>query len=271
VAIFRRLGVPHRLRNLVEGESLLNDGTGVVLFTIALTATQGGFSIPSAALDFIRLTVGGLALGGALGLVLSRITGFVDDPQVEITLTAVAAYGGYLAGETLHVSGILTVVAAGLVIGNYARQRRMSERTRQAVETMWDYVAFALNAAVFVLIAGVVPVQVVIDHAAAVLAGAAALLAARAMTVYGLVNLLRPLRRPLGLRSQHLLAWGGLRGAVAIALLLSLPPEILGFDTLRAVIYGAVLSSILVQGVLLVPLTRLLLPPLARNGENRLT
>ena len=113
VSVFRRLGVPARLLNLVEAESLANDGTGVVVFTIALAAVGSTVQPGPAVVDFLRLSLGGIALGVAVGFAVSLLTSRVDDFQVEITLTAIAAYGGYLVGQYLQVSGILTVVAAG--------------------------------------------------------------------------------------------------------------------------------------------------------------
>ncbi len=272
VATFRRLGVPARLRNLMEAESLLNDGTGVVVFTVALAvATSHVMSAGTVVLDLLWLTIGGISLGAALGALLSRITGHIDDPQVELTLTALAAYGGYLAGEAIHVSGILTVVAAGLVMGNYGRARNMTPRTQNAVEAVWDYLAFVLNSAIFVLIGAAVPLQLLLKQLPLVAAGVGIVLLSRAVTVYGLLNLLRPLGVRTSWRWQHLLIWGGLRGAVAVALVLSLPSDLPDADAIRALVYGVVLSSIVVQGTTIVPLTRLLIPqgriPQARPVE----
>ncbi|MDQ6885267.1 MAG: sodium:proton antiporter [Candidatus Dormibacteraeota bacterium] len=260
VAVFRRIGVPHRLANLVEAESLFNDGTGVVLFTIALAATTTAVSPWLGALQFLELAVGGIALGLAIGFGLSRLMARVDDPQVEITLTAIAAYGGYLLGESLHVSGLLTVVAAGLVLGNYGRPRAMSERTRSAVSVFWDYVAFVLNSVVFLLIGADVPWTTLFNQWWVVLGAVLAVLVARAVSVYGLLALLRPFGRHINLRWQHVIFWSGLRGAIAVALLLSLTQSGPEFDTVRALVYGVVLVSIIVQGLTIGPLARILLP-----------
>ena len=263
VATFRRLGVPGRLLALVEAESLANDGTGVVVFGIALAAVAPAtLSAGAAVLDFIRLTAGGLALGVALGGVLSLATRRIDDAEVEMTLTAIAAYGGYLLGEWLHVSGILCVVAAGVVVGNVGRPRGMSATTQAAVTSLWGYVAFLLNAVVFVLIGATVPWAVLGANLGLVLAGAVVALLARAVAVYGLLALLRPLGRPISLAWQHLLVWGGLRGAVALALLLSIAPHAPGLATVRALVYGVVLASILVQGATVGWVARRLLPDL---------
>lgn len=269
VAVFRRMHVPERLLNLVEAESLLNDGTGVVLFTIALSAVTTGVPLAGALVDFLRLVLGGLGLGLVVGLGLSLVTSRIDDVQVEITLTAIAAYGGYLLADVVHVSGILTVVVAGLVIGNYARPHGMSERTRQAVDVFWDYVAFALNSVIFLLIGFDVPLRDLATMIGAILAAAAIALAARAVTVYVLLGSLRLLGGGVSVRWQHLVVWSGLRGAIAVALVLSLTNQGPQFDTVRALAYGVTLVSILVQGVTIGPLTRALLGPVTSAPAER--
>ncbi|MDQ6877706.1 MAG: sodium:proton antiporter [Candidatus Dormibacteraeota bacterium] len=260
IAVFKRLGVPSRLANLIEAESLLNDGTGVALFTIALAATTTTITLWAGALQFVILAAGGLALGVAIGFAFSQLTARVDDPQVEITFTAIAAYGGYLLGEYLHVSGLLTVVGAALVLGNYGRPRGMSATTQTAVSLFWDYVAFVLNSVIFLLIGISVPFTILLDQGWVVLGAAVVVLLARAATVYGVLGLLRPLGRHVSLRWQHLIVWSGLRGAIAVALLLSLTQVGPEFDRVRALVYGVVLISIVFQGLTIGPLTRILLP-----------
>ena len=269
-ALLRRLGLPDRLLNLFEAESLVNDGTGVVVFTIALAATAAGTLSPIAAVvDFVRLAGGGLALGLALGLAVSLVAKRIDDPQVELSLTAVTAYGGYLLGQVAQVSGILVVVAAGIVLGNFGRLHGMSERTRQAVDVFWEYVAYVLNTAVFVLIGLAVPRHELIAAPGAIVVGAGVALVARAVPVYLLLPpLWRLPRRSVPLRWQHLLVWGGLRGAVATALALSLAGRGGDFERVRALAYGVVLASVLFQGITIGPLARLLVRerPAADNG-----
>ena len=260
VAVFRRLGIPARLTNLVESESLLNDGTGVVLFTVALAATESASpGIGAAAWEFLRLAVGGLGLGLLVGLMLSFVTSRIDDFPVEITLTGIGAYGSYLLAETFHLSGILAVVAAGLVLGNLGRPRAMSPRTREAVNLFWDYVAFLLNSVVFLLVGLDVPWTEVRTELAAIAVAALITLLARAVAVYLVLGLLHPLPWRISFRWQHLVVWSGLRGAIAVALALSLTERSSAFDSIRALVYGVVLVSILVQGVTIGPLARLLL------------
>jgi monovalent cation:H+ antiporter, CPA1 family len=260
VAVFRRLGVPARLVNLVESESLLNDGTGVVLFTVALAATQATpAGMGGLAWDFARLTAGGIGLGLGIGLVLSFVTSRIDDFPVEITLTGIGAYGSYLLAESLHLSGILAVVAAGLVLGNLGRPRAMSARTQEAVTLFWDYIAFLLNSVVFLLVGLDVPWSEVRSLLPGIVVAALIALLARAVAVYAVLGLLHPLPWRVSFRWQHLIVWSGLRGAIAVALALSLTETNSQFSSVRALVYGVVLLSILVQGSTIGPLARLLL------------
>jgi monovalent cation:H+ antiporter, CPA1 family len=259
-ALLHRLGMPDRLLNLFEAESLVNDGTGVVVFTIALAATAAGtFSPTSIALDFLRLTGGGVALGLALGFAISLLTNRIDDVRVELSLTAAVAYGGYLLGDLVHVSGILVVVAAAIVLGNFGRSHGMSERTQQAVDVFWDYLAFVLNTGVFVLIGLSVPVRELLAQPAAIATGVMVALVARAAAVYLLLPPLSPLHAHVPLRWRHLLVWGGLRGAVATALALSLTGRGDDYEQVRALTYGVVLTSVLFQGATIGPVARVLL------------
>jgi CPA1 family monovalent cation:H+ antiporter len=187
------------------------------------------------------------------------VTSRIDDFPVEITLTGIGAYGSYLLAETFHLSGILAVVAAGLVLGNLGRPRAMSPRTREAVNLFWDYVAFLLNSVVFLLVGLDVPWTEVRTELAAIAVAALITLLARAVAVYLVLGLLHPLPWRISFRWQHLVVWSGLRGAIAVALALSLTERSSAFESIRALVYGVVLVSILVQGVTIGPLARLLL------------
>lgn len=258
-ALLQKLGMPDRLLNLFQAESLVNDGTGVVVFTIALAATAAGAVAPaSIALDFVRLAGGGIVVGLAVGFAVSLVTSRIDDVRVELSLTAVAAYGGYLLGDLVHVSGILVVVLAAIVTGNVGRPRGMSERTQQAVDIFWDYTSFVLNTVTFALIGLAVPLNQLVADPVAIAVGVAVALVARAVSVYLLLPPLWPLRQRVPLRWQHLLVWGGLRGAVATALALSLVGRGDSYDQVRALAYGVVLTSILLQGMTIGPVARAL-------------
>jgi CPA1 family monovalent cation:H+ antiporter len=232
----------------------------VVLFTVALAATQAAPSgAGGLAWDFARLTAGGLGLGLGVGLLLSFITSRIDDFPVEVTLTAIGAYGSYLLAESLHLSGILAVVAAGLVLGNLGRPRGMSAHTQEAVTQFWDYVAFLLNSVVFLLVGLDVPWSGVRGQLPGIVVAALITLLARAVAVYAVLGLLHPLPWRVSFRWQHLIVWSGLRGAIAVALALSLTETNPQFDSVRALVYGVVLLSILLQGSTVGPLARLLL------------
>ena len=152
VALFRRLGVPRRLQVLLEGESLFNDGTAIVMFNLMLAiALAGKFSVIDSVRQFLTVSGGGVLVGIALGIVFSRIMGRIDDPLVETTLTTVLAFGSYLIVEYFHVSGVLAVVAAGIVNGN-SGPRDMSATTRVVVFNFWEYAAFIANSFIFLLI-----------------------------------------------------------------------------------------------------------------------
>jgi CPA1 family monovalent cation:H+ antiporter len=261
VAVFRRLGVPRRLGAVIEAESLLNDGTGVVAFSIALAAATGGsLGAGDAILSFLRLAGGGLALGTAVGFVLSLLTSRIDDSQVELTFTAIGAYGTYVLGEALQVSGILAVVAAAIVLGNYGRSHGMSERTRAAIDSVWGYAAFVLNSLIFLLIGLSTPVPDVFARIGAVIAAAVIAVVARAVAVYLLLFPVWMVRRAMPWHWQHVVVWSGMRGAVAVALVLSLTESGSGFSEVRTLVYGVVLFSIIFQGASIGPLTAWLIP-----------
>lgn len=257
VALFRTLGVPKRLAILVEGESLLNDGTAIVLFNLALAAAViGNFNAVQGIADFVRVSAGGLLVGLALGWVISRLIARVDDYLVETTLTTVLAFGSYLLAEQLHFSGVLAVVAAGLINGNLGPQG-MSPTTRIVLFSFWEYVAFLANSLVFLLIGLQVNIPALMAQWQFVAWAIAAVLASRVVVVYGLTWMANRWVDPIPTRWQHIISWSGLRGAISLALALSLPAA-LGpdRDLLRVMAFGVVLFTLLAQGTTMGPLVR---------------
>ncbi len=247
VAIFRKLGAPKRLEVLLEGESLFNDGTAIVLFSLALGALQTGrFEISTGISDFIRVGGGGLLVGGVLGWLITKLIGQIDDYLVETTLTTVLAFGSYLVAEQFHLSGVLAVVAAGLMSGNIG-EREMSPTTRIALFNFWEYVAFLANSAVFLLIGLDLEISVLVQDWRLITWSIVAVLIGRTLSIYGLSRLGREIPN----RWRHVMFWGGLRGAIALALALSLPEENFGpmRTTLIGMTYGVVLFSLVVQGM----------------------
>lgn len=249
VALFRVLRVPKRLAVLVEGESLLNDGTAIVVFNIVLAiALTGHFDLLQGVADFVRVSAGGTIIGLSLGWLTSRVIARIDDYLIETTLTTVLAYGAYLTAEWLGVSGVLAVVAAGLVSGNLG-PKGMSPTTRIVLFNFWEYVAFLANSMVFLLIGLQVNIPALVAAWQPIVGAVIAVLIARVVVIYGLgwVNN-RFFDESLPMKWQHVLTWGGLRGAISFALVLSLPTELgAQTDLLRLMTFGVVLFTLLIQ------------------------
>jgi monovalent cation:H+ antiporter, CPA1 family len=259
VSLFRVLGVPKQLAVLVEGESLFNDGTAQVLFTLTLVvAITGKFNFLQSLGDFVRISIGGVMVGLALGWLISWIIARVDDYLIETTLTTVLAYGAYLVADQLHFSGVLAVVAAGLVIGNLGA-KGMSPTTRIVLFNFWEYLAFLTNSLVFILIGLQVNIPSLIGSWQPILWAIGGVVMARILVVYPLSWIMNRLNEPISLRWQHILAWGGLRGALSLALALSLPvtfgPE---RSLLLEMAFGVVLFTLLVQATTMHPLVHFL-------------
>ncbi|MCA9599812.1 MAG: Na+/H+ antiporter [Myxococcales bacterium] len=259
VGLFKTMGAPRRLSVLVEGESLLNDGTAVVVFAMVLSVATGtSLTVSSALLEFARVAGLGLFVGALSGYGISKIIQRVDDPMIEITLTSIAAYGSFLVAEELHVSGVIATVVAGMLCGNYAARTGMSPTTRIAVESFWEYVAFALNSIVFLLVGLEVHIDSLLASWKAIIVAWLAVMVARAV-VMGIVGAaLSRTRERVPPRWAAVLTWGGLRGALSMVLVLSLPQDFEHRELLVNMTFGVVLISILVQGVTMSPLlTRL--------------
>jgi CPA1 family monovalent cation:H+ antiporter len=257
VALFRSLGAPRRLALLVEGESLLNDGTAIVLFDLVLMiALTGQFSLLQGLLDFLRVSIGGVLTGLLLGWLVSEALARIDDTLIETTLTTLLAFGSYLLAEELHVSGVLAVVAAGLINGNVG-PRGMGPSTRIMLANFWDYVAFLATSMVFLLIGLQFHLSELVAGWRPILWAVLAVLAARAIVVYGLGWICSRFGEAIPLAWDHVLAWGGLRGAISLALALSLPAALgAPADRLRVMAFGVVLFTLLVQGTTMGPLLR---------------
>jgi monovalent cation:H+ antiporter, CPA1 family len=248
VALFRLLGLPKRLSLLVEGESLLNDGTAFVLFNLMLAvAVTDHFNLLNGLADFARVSAGGIVIGLVLGWMISRLIARIDDYLIEITLTTVLAYGSYLVADQLHFSGVLAVVAAGLITGSLGPQG-MSPTTRIVLYNFWEYITFLVNSLVFLLIGMQVDIPALLGAWQPILWAIGAVLLARAVVVYGLGWITGRLSEPVSWRWRNILAWGGLRGALSLALALSLPATF-GTDRflLRTMAFGVALFTLLVQ------------------------
>ncbi|MGE5224123.1 MAG: Na+/H+ antiporter [Omnitrophica WOR_2 bacterium] len=257
VALFRILGVPRQLEVLVEGESLFNDGTALVLFNLMLAvAITGHFSLVQSILDFVRVAAGGAVVGLVLGWAVSRLIARIDDYLIETTLTTVLAFGSYLIAEQLHFSGVLAVVAAGLINGNLGPQG-MSPTTRIILFNFWEYLAFLANSLVFLLIGLQIEIPTLLRSWQPILWAIGAVLAARILVIYGLSWAASRLGEPVSKRWRYVLVWGGLRGALSLALALSLP---IAFGPDRSLLltmtFGVVLFTLLVQATTMRPFIR---------------
>ena len=257
VALFRALGAPKRLALLIESESLFNDGTAIVVYNLVLvTALTGAFHPIQGVVEFLRVAAGGLAVGFVLGWLVAQLIARIDDYLIETTLTTVLAFGAYLIAERLHFSGVLAVVAAGLINGNIGPQG-MSPTTRIVLFNFWEYVAFLANSLVFLLIGLQVNIPILVANWQAVLWAIVAVLISRAVVAYGLGWIHNRVTEPIPWRWLHVLNWGGLRGAIALALALSLPAA-LGpqRELVRVMAFGVVLFTLLVQTMTMKPLLR---------------
>jgi CPA1 family monovalent cation:H+ antiporter len=255
---FKEIGVTGRLRLLVEAESLLNDGVAAVLFALALAYAQSGHAARPAAMtaSFLWQALGGVSVGvlcgGAATLLAGRPTA---DHLVETALTASAAYGAFLLADRLQASGVLATVAAGLVMANIGALNRedspfFTERGREVADAFWEFAAFVSNSLIFLLI-GIGDAHIPFrEMGGGALALAIALVwLGRAATVYPLCALFAGSGRRVARRHQDALFWGGLRGALALALALSLPPSLPYRDEVVITTFGVVAFSVIVQGV----------------------
>jgi NhaP-type Na+/H+ or K+/H+ antiporter len=214
LAIFKDLRMNKRLSVVIEGESLLNDGTAVVIFQILLAGIiAGGLSVGRGIGQFLLAVVGGAVLGSVLGYAVNKITQMIDDPQIEITLTTIVAYGSYLLANHLHLSGVIATASAGLMVGNFGAKKGMSDRTRTVLESFWEYLAFVMNSLVFLLIGLEIHIDALAHAWRPVLFAIAAVLIGRSFSVYLLVPMSNFFAEKIPVRWQHVIVWGGLRGA----------------------------------------------------------
>lgn len=255
VALFRELGVHPRLTLLVEGESLFNDGTAVVLFQILLaTALTGTLSLTAGVAQFLMVVLGGIVVGLSIGYLGSKVISRVDEFRIEITLTTIVAYGSYLVAEHLHVSGVIATVVAGLVVGDYGVEIGMSARTRVALYGFWEYFAFVINSLVFLLIGVSVHVSDLVRAAGPIAIATVAVILGRLITVYTLAPISNRFSAPIPIAWRHVLFWGGLHGSVSMALALGLPPDLPARSLILSMTFGVVAFSIVVQGLTMKPL-----------------
>ena len=276
IATFKRLGSPKRLSTLVEAESVFNDGTGIVAFAIAVAYVTRPVGPLEIGFTFISVALISTVLGAAAGYAASRLLPTVGDHLIEISLSVVLAYGTYLVADALHQSGVIATAVAGIVLGNYGRSRGLLPKTVEALDTVWEFVAFLATAFIFLVVGFAIPLHTLASAAIPIAWAIAAALVGRAFIIYVLLNAWRESRRwwriltarRAGLREEsehravksraadqsplpfdwlHVVFWSGLRGAVSTALALSLPVDFPNRDQLQAVTFGVVLFTLVVQ------------------------
>ncbi len=287
IALFQQLGVPDRLRTLVEGESIFNDGTGsaayelvlaVLLPTLGLAEVSGNPSFlntPALGIagEVLWLIFGGLLLGFGVGWVASRLLRRVDDHLIVITVTVAVAYGMYLLGTALHTSGLLAVVGAGLVMGSYGRKHAMSPRTIEAADDVWEFIDYLANSLLFLLLGFELASTHLVQSFPGIFFGLLGAVIGRVLMIYAFIPLQDvlarwwarrtaerrtrlPRPRPVPPAWRPVMVLSGLRGALSLALVLGLPTELEQRNLLTDIVYGIILVTLLGQGLTL----RVLLP-----------
>ncbi|HEX6387778.1 MAG TPA: Na+/H+ antiporter [Anaerolineae bacterium] len=283
IAFFRTLGVSKRLAILVEGESLFNDGVAIVIFNLVVGAAALGveLEVAEALVDFIVVAFGGIAVGLVLGYIVSTIIlKNVDDALIETSTTLALAFGSFAVAESigsiigvpdLHFSGILAVVAAGLMVGNIGFQNT-SPTTKITLDNFWEFLAFVVNSIVFLAIGLEIQIAQLIPNLGEITVAVVAILLSRAVIIYGISWLhqrTRPNRR-IPVAYRHVMYWGGLRGGITLALALTLTGATFGVavaQELRIMTFGVVLFTLMVQGTTIAGLIRRL--GLADKPEQR--
>lgn len=263
VALFRDLKINKRLTLLIESESLFNDGVAATLFlTILASAAGSSITVERGVVLFLQQSLGGAILGGLLGWLMSFITGHIDDVLIETALTLVLAYGSYLVADHLHLSGMSSVLVAGLVVGNHGLPNRVHPEIRVSIQRFWEFAAFLANSLLFILM-GVKAVSLMkLFRWPQDLILTVIILVCRAIVVFLFLALSRRRNGRIPIRWQVVLTWGGLRGAVSVALALSLPSKLPYQAALLGAVYATTLLTLLIQGSTIKPLVRWLKIPM---------
>lgn len=257
IATFKEAGVHGRLRLLVEAESLMNDGTAAVGFVIAVAiATGAAMGAGEVAATLATTVLGGVACGAIVAGAVLFIAGKTEDHLVEITFTTIIAYGSFLIAEHFHFSGVLSCLTAGLITGNFGFLGAISEKGREVVTDFWEYVAFVANSLIFILI-GIHETQQNFGPVLwAALTAIVFVTLGRAVAIYPFAALFSGSKLKVSMKHQHVLFWGGLRGALALALSLGLPETMPMRAEIVTVTFTVVAFSVFVQGLTMAPLLR---------------
>ena len=257
IATFKEAKVHGRLLVLVEAESLFNDGTAAVAFgvVVAMASGQQLASLEITAM-LLKTIGGGILCGAAVALGALLLAGRTDDHLVEITFTTVAAYGSFLLADHFGLSGVLATITAGLVMGNVKSFGTISDRGKEAVQAFWEYAAFVANSLVFLLIGMHEAHQNFVAIWLPAVIAIALVTLGRAVAIYPCCFLFSRSSLRVTMKHQHILLWGGLRGAVALALALGLPPEVPQREKIVTVSFAVVAFSVFAQGLTMAPFLR---------------
>ncbi|MDZ7734786.1 MAG: cation:proton antiporter [Gammaproteobacteria bacterium] len=271
IALFKELGAPSRLTTLVEGESLFNDATAIVLFNTLLTLSIGSAiawtDVGYAFLDFFRIFLGGVVLGAAIGLLISMVLNrFHAGYNAFLIMSVVMAYISFILAEhVLHLSGVMAVVGSALVLAAYG-VARIPQETSQSIRDVWEVLAIVSNSLLFMLVGLSINVTALNIDAVLIITAVILVLAARAVVVYGfLPTMIRLFDLPhVALREQHIMWWGGLKGGLAIAIALTIPEDMPG----RGLVLDLTLAVVLFSLLLNAPTIR---PLIVRLGMDRMS
>ena len=252
LGIFRGVGAGKRLTTLLEGEALLNDGASVVAFgvLVELAIDPQPFQLSTTLIRFAVVTGIGLGVGSLIGICFAVLTQRYELDWVEQSLTLATAYGTYLLVEELGGSGVIGVVTAALIIGNFSTQPGALPQKRASMVDFWEFIAFLVNSILFLLLGDQIHLPKLIQNIETTAVAIAAIVGSRALAIYGFTTLSNWLAQTeISWRDQTVLWWTGLRGSVSIALALSLPLAVVGRDEIIANSFGVVWFTLLVQGL----------------------
>jgi monovalent cation:H+ antiporter, CPA1 family len=259
LSIFKNLGVNKRLATVVEGESLFNDGLAVVLFKISafylVTYMELGMvGVGYGLWEFTKVISLGLMIGGALGYGFSHLTKYFDDYPLEIIFSIILFYGSFVLAESVHASGVIAVVVAALIYGNYGAKIGMSPTTKLNINNFWDVAALLANSLVFLMVGLEIRRMDLTDKWGLILLAILIVLIARSIAVYTSLLFIKNFPQSW----KHVINWGGLKGSLSIALVLSLPRDFTGREEILILAFSVVLFSLVVQGLSIKPLLSVL-------------